>query len=219
MGDYLMSSSETITIVFEPGDRQAQVSPGATVMEAAEAAGISLWAPCGRRGICGQCRIRVTDPDECSPPSHAELQLLSRSEIEGGWRLACQAQVEADLRIAVPEHLGRDKGQVLESGTREDVPLAPNVVKRRLELPPPSLEDPAADVRRVERALELPDGRLAITPGLAADLPSVLRRHDFSITATAIGDSLVEVAGSDAPQACYGAALDIGTTTVVAYLL
>ncbi|MGD8237720.1 MAG: ASKHA domain-containing protein [Armatimonadota bacterium] len=214
-----MSSSETITIVFEPGGRQAQVSAGATVMDAAEAAGISVWAPCGRRGVCGQCRIRVADGDGCSQPSEAEVELLSPGEIEAGWRLGCQARVEADLRIVVPEHLGRDKGQVLESGRREDVPLAPNVVKRRLQLPAPSLEDPAADLRRIERALELPDGRLAVTRRLAAEVPSALRRDDLCITATVIGDSLVEVAGPDAPQACCGVAVDLGTTTVVAYLV
>ena len=214
-----MSSTQSIIVVFEPGGRRARVAPGTTLIEAAGTAGVTVWAPCGRRGACGQCRVRVGSLDACSQPSAAELRLLSRHEIQAGWRLACQARAAADVQVVVPEEFVADKGQVLESGTRAHVPLAPNVVKRQLQLPPPSLDDQAADVRRVERALGLPDGALTIDLHLAAQLPAALRRHQFRITATVIGDALVEVAGPDAGPACCGAALDIGTTTVVVYLL
>ncbi len=216
-----MPSADTITIVFDPGGREVRVPPGTTLMEAAEKAGIGLWAPCGRRGICGQCRASVDEGERgaCSPPSTAELQLLSPGEIAGGVRLACQAQAVADVHVTVPEHAAGDKGQVLESGVREDVRLAPNVVKQRLELPPATLEDPAADLHRIERGLDLPAGRLTASRGVVAELPDVLRRHDFNVTATVIGDALVEVSAPDISPACCGIALDVGTTTVVAYLL
>jgi len=214
-----MSSTETITVVFEPGGQQAHVPPGTTLIEAADTAGIGLRAPCGRRGACGQCRVLIGSSDGCSPPSSAERQLLSDSEIEAGWRLACQTQLLSDARIAVQERFLGGKSQVLESGALEHVAVAPNVVKRQLDLPPPSLDDPAADLSRLERALGWPSGRLTISRSLAADLPDTLRRHQFGITATVIGDALVEVSPLDADEACCGVALDVGTTTLVAYLL
>lgn len=214
-----MPPEETITVVFEPGGQAVQAPPGSTLMEAAETAGIVLWAPCGRRGTCGQCRVIISSTDGCAEPSAAELEHLPQSEIEEGWRLACQAQVVSDVTVSVSPRFAAGKAQVLEMGLLERAAPAPNVVKRRLQLPRPTLEDPVADLHRLERALGLSTGTLNTGRRLAASLPGELRRHDFNVTATVIGDTLVEISGPDAGEACCGAALDIGTTTIVAYLV
>ncbi|HKK33893.1 MAG TPA: ASKHA domain-containing protein [Desulfomicrobiaceae bacterium] len=51
--------------------------------------GIFQGAPlCSGAGLCGHCRVRFEKraPD----PSGADLEVFSREEVEGGWRLACR---------------------------------------------------------------------------------------------------------------------------------
>lgn len=69
---------------------------GARLSEAV--AGVLGWfiLPCGGRGLCGSCRVRVLG-GELSPPTRAEERL----GLGEGWRLACQARVLGDVEVEV----------------------------------------------------------------------------------------------------------------------
>ncbi len=52
------------------------------------ALGDTAWhTPCGGRGICGKCRLKLTGM--LSLPGEREIQLLGLEAIRKGWRLAC----------------------------------------------------------------------------------------------------------------------------------
>lgn len=53
--------------------------------------------PCGGRGRCRGCRIRLLRGAATLNP--VQRQILSREEISEGWRLACQCLPESDLEI------------------------------------------------------------------------------------------------------------------------
>ncbi len=110
-------------------------------------------------------------------------------------------------------------GRILEAGERRSVPRKPNVRRVVVRAPPPALNDQDDDLNRVERALGLAPGSLAVTRAAAAELPLVLRRHNFSATAALVGDRLAEATEPELDPPCLGVAFDIGTTTVVGYLL
>jgi uncharacterized 2Fe-2S/4Fe-4S cluster protein (DUF4445 family) len=57
--------------------------------------------PCGGRGRCKGCRVRVLDG--FLPVSSEDSRLLSGSEIDLGWRLACQAHVQAPLTLELAQ--------------------------------------------------------------------------------------------------------------------
>ena len=46
-----------------------------------------------------------------------------------------------------------------------------------------------------------------------------MSRADYDVTAVTYGDELIAIQSGDTSQACYGIAFDLGTTTVVGYLM
>lgn len=91
-------------IRVEHGDRLVEVSgtAGDTVLEALAAeAAVSMAAPCGGRGKCGKCRVRVLDPPGGPEPSAECERFLSGDEIRAGIRLACRCPAAAVRRIEI----------------------------------------------------------------------------------------------------------------------
>jgi ferredoxin len=89
-------SSHALTI--EPGGWHTVATPGATVLQAAEAAGIGLPNSC-RNGTCRTCLCRLASG---SVRYLVEWPGLSREEKRDGFILACVAVPEADLVVTAP---------------------------------------------------------------------------------------------------------------------
>src|SRR5512136_3024775 len=81
-----------VEVDFEPIGRRVDVEAGATLLDAAQQAGVMLTAICGGEGSCGRCIVRVMS-GEVSPPNDTEEYELGEKQIAAGWRLACQARI------------------------------------------------------------------------------------------------------------------------------
>lgn len=206
-----------ICISFKPGGEHGEVEPGQTILEVATQLGVNITAPCGGRGRCGRCRVITTNG--CEPPTRAEHDLLTGEELRNGVRLACEAVLVADAEIIIPSDSRTIGGKILSEDSWQQLDLSPNVRARRLDLPAPSLEDQRADAERITDGLGVPAESLDIDPAALAEMSGVLRDHDFSVTAVLVGDRLAAVRPPGIESCCLGAAVDIGTTTVVAYLV
>ncbi len=57
--------------------------------------------PCGGKGRCRGCRVRVLD--HAIEPGPEETAILSRAEIDAGWRLACRARAERDCTLEIAQ--------------------------------------------------------------------------------------------------------------------
>jgi len=205
-------------VTLEPLGRTLFVPDGQTLLEAARNAGIHLNAPCGGSGTCGGCRVEI--PESPPEPSEACRRVLAGEEIERNLRLACQVRVRSDLRVVVPEETRLADQEILEEGVEREVALAPNVRKVVVRLPRPTVADQRADAERLLDGLAdagLPD--LVLSTRLVRDLPERLRRLDFQPAAVVIGDEVVHLDRPATSDACYGIAFDVGTTTVVGYLV
>ncbi len=205
-------------VTFEPEGRTVDVPHGWTLLEAAQAGGIVLEAPCGGQGTCGGCRVAI--PDRPPGPSEAGRRLLSGEELRRGLRLACQVRVRGDMRVVIPREARTRDEQILTEGTAFEVPLIPNVRKRAVHVPEPSVADQRADADRLLDVLAdegLDD--LTIPAPLLREVPRRLRSLDFHPAVTVVGREVVHLDRPTAADACYGLALDVGTTTLVGYLV
>jgi uncharacterized 2Fe-2S/4Fe-4S cluster protein (DUF4445 family) len=203
------------TVTFRPGNRSVVVREHVTALEAATAAGIPLQTPCGGQGRCGKCLVRVGGALE--GPTAVEQRVLTEEQLAEGWRLACQARIGGDAEVTVPESSLLAEHRIMVEGAEREIEVRPNVAKTALQLPHPSAEDPQADLTRVLDALGgkvRPPGRLAPLQSL----PAVLRDSQFHVTAVAADGVLLAVEPGDTSENTYGLAVDVGTTTVVAYL-
>lgn len=70
------------------------------VMAAAGTAGVS--APCGGRGRCGKCTVRVAQSaDRAIPISASDRRFLTDTQLGEGYRLACTLPSDAAARVVV----------------------------------------------------------------------------------------------------------------------
>ncbi|MCB2193965.1 MAG: DUF4445 domain-containing protein, partial [Deltaproteobacteria bacterium] len=189
-------------------------------MELAHEAGVKLETPCGGKGLCGKCQ--VLPKGESSDPTAGERALLGE-RLEQGVRLACQCRLTAGGEVYVPqESLGRQQ-VILTSGHTQALETAPPVKSYELVLPAPSLENPRADRERLFAALtdergEAPAQGFDLPLGLLRRLPSLLSQEKGRLSAALRhGYEVVDLRPVGAPPAL-GLAVDLGTTTVVAYL-
>jgi uncharacterized 2Fe-2S/4Fe-4S cluster protein (DUF4445 family) len=205
-------------VIFEPDGRTLFVPDGQTILEAARGAGIHINSPCGGTGTCAGCRVVI--PDAPPPPSETCLRELTGEEIRRHVRLACQTRVHKDLRVVIPEESRLGDQKILTEGVDAAVALAPNVRKMTVPLPAPSVSDQRSDADRLLDGLAemgLPDLRMDVK--VIRELPERLRALDFRPAVVAIGRDIISVERPGTSDACYGMAFDIGTTTLVGYLM
>ena len=210
-----------MSIRFDPDGarpREVRVPAGATLFDAASWNGIAVDSTCGGHGTCKKCRMRVVEGDV--PVSRLDPRAFSPDELRAGWRLACRARAEQDLRVEVPPLVTRPKAATV--GVGRQVILRPAVQKRCVTLPEPTLADQRTDLERLRDAL--PDLELRVGLPAVRDLARVLRaltedQADWAVTAVVVDDVLVDVEPGDTTERLFGIAFDLGTTTVVATLL
>jgi ferredoxin-NADP reductase len=80
--------------VFQASDTTAPVPVGATILDAADQAGVFIDNAC-RSGTCGSCRVKLLSG---SVKMAAEDALTKEDKAEG-YILACQAKIRGDVRV------------------------------------------------------------------------------------------------------------------------
>ena len=204
-----------VAVTFQPLGRTVFVLPGTWLVEAAALAGLAFEMPCGGEGICGKCRVVVRRG--AGDPTEDERNHLTADELAAGARLACRTPVVGPMTVFVPATSVVGDGHQILTTTAESpaARLHPAVRKRYLELPPPGRGDERPDLVRLEASF----GPIACGLEMLRRLPSQLRVHGFRGTAVAIDGELIDFEPGNTEAACYGVAVDAGTTTLVAALV
>jgi adenylate cyclase len=86
--------------VTYPDGRRSIVPLGFNVLDASRLAGIEHASPCGGRGRCSLCRVRVLSRAPLPSAKEPEQRILDRLGLDGATtRLACQLYPPADLSV------------------------------------------------------------------------------------------------------------------------
>jgi uncharacterized 2Fe-2S/4Fe-4S cluster protein (DUF4445 family) len=203
--------------------------PGTSVLEALKEKEIFLTSSCGGKGTCGKCKIIIK-----SGPFESRSKIkLSQDELNRGYVLACQAFPSGDILIDIPkESLLSIEGQI-DTGKVKDLlnllhssgadldPLSSRIV---LKLPPPSLDDNISDLERLKRELIANGlGCLRVPFRFMSSLAQNVRKESWEITLTTMHSEdcyeITSIFPGDRRMPQYGIAVDIGTTTIVTYLI
>jgi uncharacterized 2Fe-2S/4Fe-4S cluster protein (DUF4445 family) len=89
----------SLTITLRPLGAAFEVPEGSPLQDHLFAYGVEF--PCGGRGRCKGCRVRVVDGS--LPVTPAQQQMLSAEELAAGWRLACQCSAASDLTLELAQ--------------------------------------------------------------------------------------------------------------------
>jgi uncharacterized 2Fe-2S/4Fe-4S cluster protein (DUF4445 family) len=207
--------SRQLRVTFEPSGRSVFVLEGTKLLEAAGRAGMTIETPCGGAGTCGKCRLRIT-AGMCAP-NPRDVEFFEPAELDDGWRLACHTSICTDTVVSIPASSRfADRHQILaEAQDRAVEDVTPTVRKQYVKLAQPSLDDDAPDLIRLKGAV----GEISADLETMRRLSGLLRQCDWSGTAVLSDHRLMDFEPGDTTAQCYGAAFDIGTTTLVGSLL
>ncbi len=181
--------------------KELELEPGTLVSVACEQAGVPLDLVCAGNGTCGKCLVEIEENG-------------ARRTI-----LGCQHRIVSDIQIFTDA--SEKSPQPLVTESREDADYQPQL--RRVLIPREELSAPLGgyDFNCLEQAVS---SRTDITvEPLAYDLFGKLSTliHESTCSKIAVvldGSRIVDLGEGDSPSQLLGMAVDIGTTSVVAFL-
>jgi uncharacterized 2Fe-2S/4Fe-4S cluster protein (DUF4445 family) len=198
------------TVRFVSGDStvSAEVEPGTPLHDAAIRAGLhDLELPCGGKGTCGQCLVEAGE------------QLV----------MACQTRVTHDLTVRIRKGqdsalrvVGDSHFLVGEGLLPDRAALSPLAARRRLTVPPATVEEHYSDWKRLVSVLNcgLPvTASLSVLRALAAAVRGRDGRVTVSVQERGEQVRVTEIAAGHAARRTFGLAIDVGTTTVAAQIV
>ena len=200
------------------------------MLEAARQLGVEIESICGSRLTCRKCRIRVEEgpfakhgitssANHLSPASTEEQQALERLKITD-CRLSCQAKVQGDALIFVPEESRGQKQIIRKSATERAIEIDPAIRQVYVEVDQAELGQHRGDWGRLQDALVAQWGFDDLTIGLRPlrQLQPTLRKEKWAVTVTIWQEKEVIDVQPGYVEGIYGLAVDIGSTTIAGHL-
>lgn len=185
---------------------------------------------CGGKGLCKRCQIEVEpgkfakfkmDVAEENIPKLTPTEKKARhdGELSDTRRLACRAKLCGDLVVEVPMDSRETETSIQKQSTHFETELNPAIQLYMVKLPVPTLEDNPSDGEALVAALKT-EHDLTVTPShrMLIKLQGILAKHDRTvITVVRDGNKIIDV-WPPSPFDLYGAAIDIGSTSVALYV-
>lgn len=222
--------SATCKVVFQPSGAVGQVELGISLLDAARQLGVGIESICGGAGTCGKCQVIIEDGqfpkhslvsrhEHASPASETETTLCSKLGLGQGVRLSCMAHVQGDMLVTIPEEARANKQIVVKAATDRIIQVDPVVRMVYLTLVSPVRED-RSDQERVLALLadrfDLHDVEFDLSALRA--LPGALREGRGDISLTIWNDRSILRVQPGLHDTPLGLAVDIGSTSIAAYL-
>jgi len=213
-----------------PAGRRGRVPTGTPLLDAARQVGVEIESICGGRLTCGKCKVRVesglfqkhgihSQADHVSPPSSDEAGFLKRLGAKDH-RLACSACVQGDVLVTVPEESQARKQIVRKAASERVIEVKPAVRQLYVKVSQATLQDHSGDWERLQAALadQWRLENLRIDHYALRDLQTALRAGEWAVTVTLWRDQEILDLRPGYQEGAYGLAVDVGSTTVAAYL-
>jgi uncharacterized 2Fe-2S/4Fe-4S cluster protein (DUF4445 family) len=207
-------------------DRVFEVEEGMSVFEVLKRGGIYLASACGGRGTCGKCKIKITG-GEYEILSYGKLDAKERQE---GIALACRTIPRGDLSIEIPSAsrlavgdkiaLSRSK-DLYELLKRRNASISTPVQRIEVKLDPPTLQNNIPDLERLKFFLKGHGFDLSFPRDFLVGLADSVRRENwhFDLCYERTEGRALCIETLHKEDIRCGLAIDIGTTTVVVYLV
>lgn len=218
-------------VIFQPSARRGLIEEGTNLIEASRQLGVDIEALCGEKKVCGKCKVRIEEGSFekfaiTSSRSHVsewqeeEDKFFTAQQKDEGYRLACVAKISGDVLVFVPEEARAGKQVVSKAARDIHIDWNPAVKQYYVEVIPPKFEEPTGDFERIcaelERAYGLKD--LDIDWHALRKLPRRQREGNWAVTVSVWMDKEIVRVLPGNHEDNYGLAIDVGTTTVAAYL-
>ncbi len=207
-------------------DKEIIVLENESLYDAFKRQEIYITASCGGKGTCGKCRVRIVNGNyKCR--SYGKL---SQEERDSNIVLACQTFAEGDLLVDIPIESRLSVGDKIAISRSKDLiellkiykaAISPLTTRITLRLPPPTIDDNISDLERLRRKLNTSGIELRYSKDFVTRMADDLRKFNWNVTLCYQDDSAeaLFLEPGEVRNTRYGISVDIGTTTVVLYLI
>jgi uncharacterized 2Fe-2S/4Fe-4S cluster protein (DUF4445 family) len=223
------NETKECTVIFEPERKKVVVPAGTNLLDAAQKADVYINASCNGKGSCGKCKLILKSGKLTTEKS----SLLSDKEKEKGYVLACQSSIHEDIVVKIPEETIEKKLKAAGMGKTATRKLAglvkkiePIVEKIFLQLELPTMEDTVSDLDRLKRQLKKQGydmSKMSTNIRVMRQLTESVRDENFKVVASILWKScsseIVDVRPAQAFKKSFGMAVDLGTTSIVVYIV
>ncbi|MCD4677709.1 MAG: ASKHA domain-containing protein [Desulfobacula sp.] len=216
-------------VTFEPEGKKVIVNAGTNLLDASQKADIYINASCNGKGSCGKCKLII----ESGKVDSEKTSLLSDKEKEKGYALACQSKIFEDIIVKIPEETIEKKLKAAgmgESATKKLSGLVekiePIVEKVLLQLDLPTMEDTVSDLDRLKRQLKklgYDISKMSTNIRVMRQLTESVRDDEWKVVTSVLwkkcSSEIVNVSPANSQKNSFGMAVDLGTTSIVVYIV
>lgn len=189
-----------------------------SLMDALARHGLPVQNVCNGKGTCGKCKVQImgTVPS----PTERDRKHLNETELSAGIRLACGVAPEHGMIVELDFVDNLDRKEAALLGMKAAA-LDPGVEKILLTLRKPTLADERGDWDRTVDELINATGKNIVGSNLnvIGKASEVIRADNYSLTATITDYEILDIEAGDTRSRLFGAAVDIGTTSVAIALV
>ena len=201
---------------FQPRGIRLVCDEPLTLLDASRRAEIPLRADCGGKGVCGKCRVQIISDNAIPEPTEAEKKHISISELEKGFRLACETVISGNTKVFIPNQ-SVVADQVLQvEGVDGDEDIQPVVSQIQVRLKKADLEDLASDSSRIRRAADNPELEMGLS--ILRKLPERIRENNWQISILQRENQAIHLIEKPLKPLA-GLAVDVGSTKLASYLV
>jgi len=190
--------AENIKVHFPNQEKTIVIDENASLASACARAGFPLDLVCGGKGTCGKCKVEII--------KNGETKTV----------LACQQKVCDGLKVLLTQNQISKKANILTAGDLIPVDFDPAVKKIYIKKEALATPPCSGDWENITGSL---DDKVIPPLELLQKSSKVFHDQDANgITLTCWNQELIDLDIGNTAHDLYGFAIDVGTTTVAAYL-
>jgi len=217
------------TVIFTPSGQRITANAGQTVFDVALEVGVDIQSICGGKGLCKRCQIEIDEGkhakfnidvsvDNVSKLSPTEKKAIHDNELSDMRRLACRAKICGDLVVNIPADAREAETSIQKKSTAFETELNPSIKLHMLKLPVPTLEDNPSDGEALSSMLAEMGIQVKPTHRVLMKLQPILAQNERTIICVIRDDMHIIDVWPPSPFDLYGAAIDVGSTSVAVYV-
>ena len=220
---------DNFQVCFTPSGRQFKGEFGDTLLQVAQDAGVAIRSLCGGYGQCHQCWIEVSEgehskfgvnckSENVTGVTKLEKQLIIDNPTYKGKRLACQSCIQGDLVIDVPEESQEHKAYISKKNAKQNYSVSSAISLIECTLEESTLDENPSASENLIAQLEKQGIEATIDFNLLRGLQPLIHETKGNLTVAIRDNKQIVAAYPQGKLQVFGAAIDIGSTTLALYV-
>ena len=221
------SENNEYKIAFMPSGKRGNFLAGTKILDAARELGVDIDSVCGGRALCGRCQVEFVGGEfaklgissklsNISTRSDAEKKFSTRKNLGSDRRLSCQSKLLGDIVVDVPQESQLHQQLVRKEFEATEITINPSVHLHYIELADNCSTKRTNVLNQIKKALEdqwsLTDLNFIVNDW--KEILPILKEGGGKCTVAVRNNKELIAIFPGFMESCYGAAIDIGSTTI-----